>query len=743
MNQSEEIFRAIVDQAVVGFVKADPAGRITFANDRYCEIMGYSREELLGKSWQELTHPDDLPGNLEYNERVRGNERLRPFEKRNLRKNGDTVWVSLGVSTLSNAGGEILGTAAFVVDITERMLSETENIRAKCELEATLAAIPDLVFELGLDGRYLNVHASHPELLAAPAEVLLGKTVREILPSDAADVVMSALHEAHETGRSYGRQMKLQVPQGTSWFEFSIARKSVTAGQEPSFIALVHDITERKRDGELLRKSSEEIEGLYNHAPCGYQSLDKDGIIIRINDTELAWLGYTRHEVIGKMKVKDLLTPASQQTFVENFPRLKKQGFVSNLEFEMIRKDGTVFPVLLNSTAIYDGSGEYVMSRSTLFDNTERKQIEAKLRRSEENLNRAQAVGQIGSWILDIPSNKLEWSAETYRMFGISPQRTVDLAIFIAAIHPDDRDFVMNAWGEAVADDTPYKVEHRIVTGGQTRWVRERAHIERDPEGRPLTGIGTVQDITERKILEKEVLERRNEMAELQKLHVAAQTAAAFAHELNQPLLAIASYSEAALMLLQAENPDLAKARKAIEGSERQAHRAGQSIRELLEFLSMKEFPTEAFDLNKEIIATLDVARLEYELQFHSVLRLENALPMIRANRTHIQKVLLNLLHNSVEAMQEAGLLPLSITVTICTKKEENLVQMTIQDNGPGFKKTDLQHLFEPFFTTKARGIGMGLAISRSLIEANGGQLWVNPQEGPGATFHITLPIAT
>lgn len=232
-------------------------------------------------------------------------------------------------------------------------------------------------------------------------------------------------------------------------------------------------------------------------------------------------------------------------------------------------------------------------------------------------------------------------------------------------------------------------------------------------------------------------------MAELQKLHVASQTAAAFAHELNQPLLAIASYSEAALMLLQAEKPDLDKIRKAVSESERQAQRAGQSIRKLLEFLSMKEFPTEVFELNKEILAIFDTARQEDELQFHSMLRQEEDIPLIRANRTHLQKALLNLLHNGSEAALEAGVPLPSIIVTLRGISDENLVQITIQDNGPGFKKPDFRRLFEPFFTTRAKGIGMGLAVSRSLIESNGGQLWADPQQGQGAIFHLTLPFAT
>lgn len=253
----------------------------------------------------------------------------------------------------------------------------------------------------------------------------------------------------------------------------------------------------------------------------------------------------------------------------------------------------------------------------------------------------------------------------------------------------------------------------------------------------------SVRDISVRKSLEKEVLERRNELEALQRQQVAAQTAATIAHELNQPLLAIASYSEAVLMMLKAEKPNFDKVRQAVEESKQQVNRAGQCIREMLEFLSMKEFPTEVFDLNREIFDVLAIARTEHELQFHSILQLENGFPYVEANRIHIQKVLLNLLHNSIEAMQEIDVPQPLITITVRTEPDKNHAQITVQDNGPGFKSENRQSLFEPFFTTKVGGIGMGLVISRSLIEANRGRLWVDLNEVPGATFHLTLPFAS
>ena len=268
-----------------------------------------------------------------------------------------------------------------------------------------------------------------------------------------------------------------------------------------------------------------------------------------------------------------------------------------------------------------------------------------------------------------------------------------------------------------------------------------------DSRNAKVGGASTVfvvfADTTEQKHREKEAMGWRNEMAELRKMQIAAQTATAIAHELNQPLLAIATYSEAVLKLLNAGKPEFGKIVKAINSCEQQAQRAGKTIHELLDFLSLKEIPVEAFDLNKTINDVVRAARLEHELQFDFVLLLEDSLPLVFANRFHIEKVLFNLLRNGIEAMHDAAVPLPAISVTVRTKTGANFAQMTIQDNGPGVKEENLHLLFKPFFTTKPKGIGMGLAVSRSLIEANGGQLWIDPSEGPGATFHLTLPFAS
>ena len=514
--------------------------------------------------------------------------------------------------------------------------------------------------------------------------------------------------------------------------------RSAIEGVAPSVHIILTDITVRKQAEQKLRTSYAEIEDLYNNAPCGYHSLDRDGVFHRINDTELAWLGYSRDEVAEKMKITDLMPPASQEIFRENYPQFMKRGFVHNLEFELIRKDGTVLSALVSATAIYDPGGEYVMSRSTVQDISKRKRAQEELRIAAIAFESQEAI-----MVTDASGVILRVNQAFTRLTGYSAKEAIGNTPAMLKSGLQDEMFYRRLW-QTLKQNRFWQGEMWNKRKDGSIYVEfQTISAVVAPDGSVSHYIGSFLDISEQKRLERELVQRREEMEELQKLHVAAQTAAAIAHELNQPLLAIASYSGGALMLLNAKKPNLDKIREAVAASEVQAQRAGRSIHELLELLSTKEFPTDVFDLNREIVELLDAARAEHELQFKSELNLEHGLPPVQANRIHVQKVLMNLLRNAIEAMHEAGVPRPAIIVTVRTIKDKNLAQLTIRDNGPGLRDADIQNLFHPFFTTKTKGIGMGLSISRSLIEANGGQLWVDPQEGPGATFHLTLPLAS
>ena len=257
--------------------------------------------------------------------------------------------------------------------------------------------------------------------------------------------------------------------------------------------------------------------------------------------------------------------------------------------------------------------------------------------------------------------------------------------------------------------------------------------------------INTIMtDISKRKALERELQQQHVALETLLQHQVAVQTAAAIAHELNQPLAAISMFSEVALHYLETHDITSPSLRTSLDGVVEQAQRAGKTLHELLEFLQKnKEAVAEPINLNDLICGVLDIMAYDGFGGFQQVLELEPNLPPVLGNYIHIQKVLTNLIRNSVEAMRLADLPIANITITVRTMSEWNMAQVTIRDNGPGLNAEVAKRIFRPFFTTKPQGIGMGLAVSRALIEANGGQLWVEPDGGPGATFHFTLPFAT
>jgi signal transduction histidine kinase len=262
---------------------------------------------------------------------------------------------------------------------------------------------------------------------------------------------------------------------------------------------------------------------------------------------------------------------------------------------------------------------------------------------------------------------------------------------------------------------------------------------------RPAEGefVSVFENITERKRLEMELQTRRSEMETVHKQQVAAQTAAAIAHDLNQPLVAISAYSEVALRALRNGVTSSDKLTRAIEGCFEQSQRAGQTLHQLLDFLHNGEEVFTPLDIGEAVREVINVVKAGGYGKFHPVLDLELGLPPVLANRVQIQKVLDNLLKNGIDAMREAGVADPSVTITVRTMAGRNMAQVTVKDNGPGFDADMARRVFEPFFTTKAGGIGLGLAISRTLIQAHGGQLWADRDGLPGATFHFTLPFAT
>lgn len=239
-----------------------------------------------------------------------------------------------------------------------------------------------------------------------------------------------------------------------------------------------------------LQDAFDEVNALYNGSPVGLHSLDADGLIVRINDTELRWLGLAREDVVGRLHITELLAPGSRQVFHDRFPLFKRQGELHDLRLELLRDDGSTFPVVVNAKAVVDADGRFVMSRSTVQDIST-------VVRAQTQMDLAQRIGHVGSWDIDLVSGAITWSAEMRRLFDVPDDRALSVDAVLQTVHPDDRAWVFTRYQVACSGGQALHLRCRIVhRDGQVRHVEMSGECRCDAQGRAIGMVGYARDLT-------------------------------------------------------------------------------------------------------------------------------------------------------------------------------------------------------------------------------------------------------
>jgi PAS domain S-box-containing protein len=474
--------------------------------------------------------------------------------------------------------------------------------------------------------------------------------------------------------------------------------------------------------------------------------VDDTGHVIQANNEALQLLDYSP-EQIHKLEIEALIPKRYRENHHQQqedyFKTPEKRSMGKGRELIALRRDGKELAVDISLSPIKLANASFVLVTFHMAD--KRRQVEEALKISEERLRLAKEAAGLGVFDFDYKHNIIHWDERMRDIWGEESEKSVSYKKFVAAIHPDDRAPRQAVINRAIdpTSNGEYSVEYRVINPGDgvERWIATVGRIH-FTEGIATRLLGVARDITEQKLLEKTLQEQRAEMEALFKQQVASQTVSAIAHELNQPLAAISAYSEVALHALNNATFNPENLKRALEGAVAQAQRAGKSLHELLAFLQKGELVTERFQLNHVVKEALNIAKGDGYGGFNPLLQLEPEMPDVLGNETQVRKILVNLLRNAVEAMRGAGVPSSAISITVRTNQDINMAHVTVQDSGPGLDTETAKHIFEPFFTTKPTGIGMGLAISRALTEANGGQLWLEQDNKPGAIFHFTLPFA-
>ena len=381
----------------------------------------------------------------------------------------------------------------------------------------------------------------------------------------------------------------------------------------------------------------------------------------------------------------------------------------------------------------------YELSRDLLHG----KQWSDDLRESEERLSVTADAANVGLWTWDLARNKI-WATEKWRaMFGIANTETLSLDLVLRRLHPDDREGVRQQLAKAWADGGTYEIEYRIG-GADTpiHWVASRGRVESNGDGKPNLMRGVTLDITERRWSEREGQELQQGLAHAGRVTMLGQLASSLAHELSQPLGAILRNTEAAELLLQSASPDVDELRAIIADIHKDDHRASEVIDRLRSLLKRRSMESHALDMGSlvdEVVALVrfDSAARGVKLETN----VPTDLPPVRGDRVHLLQVVLNLIINGMDAIN--GEPDHQRRVTLNARSDENgMVEVAVSDSGHGVPPDTLSRVFDPFFTTKPKGMGMGLPISRTIIEAHGGRIWAENNVDRGATFRFTLAVA-
>ena len=369
----------------------------------------------------------------------------------------------------------------------------------------------------------------------------------------------------------------------------------------------------------------------------------------------------------------------------------------------------------------------------------ERSQGQAALKRSEAFLAKAQRLSSSGSFSWCVATGEITWSEQVYRIFELDPDLPVTLDVVGSRQHPEDITLLHDMFERAKAAQD-FEYGHRLqMPDGSVKYLHTVAHATRDADGQ-LEYIGAVQDVTERRLSEEALSKVRSELAHVARVTSLGALTASIAHEVNQPLSGIITNASTCLRMLAADPPNVDGAQETARRTIRDGQRASDVIKRLRALFSKKATPTGPVDLNE---ATREVIALSLsELQRNQVIlrtELDERLPPVRGDRVQLQQVILNLLLNASEAMRGVTDRPKQLVVG--TRRAENdVVHLSVRDVGTGFDPHAVDKLFQAFYTTKGDGMGIGLSISRSIIDNHGGRLWAESNEGPGATFLFTIP---
>ena len=747
--EREARIRRLMDANIVGIFIWDFEGRILEANDAFLCIVGYKREDLASGRlrWTDLTPQEWLDRDQrQWVPELKRTGSLQPFEKEYFRKDGSRVPVLIGAATFEENNNQGV---AFVLDLTERKRAEAAARAAKARLEGIVEIAQDAIISIDSQQRIVLFNQGAEKVFGYTQAEVIGRSLGILLPGHFKDVHWKHIEDfarSPEVTRTMGQRREVSGRRKDgSEFPAEASISKLKLGSELVSTVILRDITSRKRAEEALRRSEKELRDVIETIPAVAWSALPDGSNAFVNSRWTEYTGLSAEQTAGS-GWQAAIHPEDVQRHVDKWRACVASGEPLAIEVRFRRGDGQYHWHLVHGLPLRDEHGEILKWYGIVTDIEDRKRAEQELKRNEAWLADAQALTHTGSFVWDCRTREaLYLSDEWYRIFEFDRNRGKRVwEERWQRIHPEDRPRWQAAVERAIKDKCVYELEERLILpGGAIKYLHVIGHPVETPSGDVMQFMGSVTDITERKRAEEERERLRQleaDLAHMNRVSTMGELAASLSHELKQPITAAIIGAKTCLRWLKRDQPDIEQAREAATRIVQDSNRAAEVIDRLRSLYKKGvALERELVDVNEvlgEMLALLRSEAARYSIFMHTDLATD--LPKVRADRVQLQQVLLNLILNGIQAMKDtAGELTIKSEVG-----KDDQVLISVSDTGVGLPAGKADQIFNAFFTTKPQGSGMGLAISRSIVESHGGRLWALANSGRGATFHFTLPTA-
>jgi PAS domain S-box-containing protein len=740
-----------------------PDGTPDFVNQVWLEYSGQTLDYVRShpEAWMTAVHPEDREAaSKSFWDGVRSGLGFA-METRSLRARDRTYrWHLNQAVPLRDAAGKVLKFIGTTTDIDDQKRA-LEVLRAsESSLRQILDNIPALVCTFSASGVSEHVSRRTLEYFGKTQEELISWEINDTVHPDDLPRIAPLVIKSFATGTSFEDEIRYRRADGVyRWFKAHIVPVRNTNGNIDGFYALITDIEDRKRADEKLRQEQKELKrsevrktAILNSALDCIVTIDHEGRITEFNPAAEQTFGYRRDEVVGRSMADVIIPPTFREMHRQGFARYLATGEArvlgKRVEMTAVRADGSEFLVELTITRTpLDGPPSFT---GYLRDITEHRRNEnalhaahAQVAQSEERWRLVFENSAIGVVLADLDGRFLAANPVYEQMLGYTEEELQKLS-FLDITHEEDLELNRKLIGELLAGKRQqFQIEKQYRRkDGSLIWVRNNVSLVPGTERVPQSLMALSEDVTERKRAEEALAQVRSELAHVSRVTTLGAMTASIAHEVNQPLSGILTNASTCTRMLAHDPPNIEGARETVRRLIRDGNRMAEVISRLRALFSKKDAAIESMNLNEAVLEVIALCIVDLQKN-RVVLRpeLPDDLPLVKGDRVQLQQVILNLLRNGSDAMSTVEDRPRQLVIT--TERDEgDRVRLTVQDAGVGFDPQVVNRLFDPFYTTKGEGMGIGLSVSRYIIESHHGRMWATLNDGPGAAFSFSIPRA-